>query len=185
MGTRQEAKAKTRQAILRSAKQLLRARGLDGASVATVMQGAGLTVGGFYAHFESKESLMEEALVDSMSELREVLCAGADSRDDDARLRDALARYLNTKHRDAPERGCPLPALAGDLAEDEGPLRDALAAQLEAHAAALATRAGRDDALGALSLMVGALTLSRAVRGTPLSGAILRAAKRFGQRALD
>lgn len=181
---RTDKKTRTRQAIMRSADRLLRTHGVDGTSVADVMKGAGLTVGGFYAHFPSKEALIAEALGETMTAMRGQLTEGLPDDDYSERLGTALTRYLSPAHRDHPEHGCPLPAAAGDLAEEDGSLRQTLAQELERHLDALADPAHREQALGALALMVGGLSLARATAGTDLSGEILEAARQLGLTAL-
>lgn len=181
---RTDKKARTRQAIMRSADRLLRTHGVDGTSVANVMKGAGLTVGGFYAHFPSKEALIAEALGETMGAMRGQLTEDLPDTDHRERLGTALTRYLSTAHRDHPEHGCPLPATAGDLAEEDGALRQTLAQELERHLDALTDPAHRPQALGALALMVGGLSLARATAGTDLSGEILEAAQQLGLTAL-
>lgn len=182
---RTDKKARTRQAIMRSADRLLRTHGVDGTSVADVMKGAGLTVGGFYAHFPSKEALIAEALGETMTDMRGQLTDGLPENGDGKRLGAALTKYLSTIHRDHPELGCPLPATTGDLAEEDGSLRRALAQELERHMEALAEPDHREQALGALALMVGGLSLARATAGTDLSDEILQAARGLGLAALD
>lgn len=182
---RTDKKTRTRQAIMRSADRLLRTHGVDGTSVADVMKGAGLTVGGFYAHFPSKEALIAEALGETMTAMRGQLTEGLPGKGDSERLGTALTRYLSAAHRDHPEHGCPLPATTGDLAEEDGSLRQALAQELERHLEALADPDHREQALGALALMVGGLSLARATAGTDLSDEILQAARALGLAALD
>lgn len=181
---RAERKAQTHAAILRSAERLLRSRGISGASVASVMKGAGLTVGGFYAHFDSKDALVADVLHRAMIAMRAKLTDGLEDGNGRRRIAGALERYLSAAHRDHPDRGCPLPATAGDLGRESRSLRRGLADEIEGHLSTLAGAGDRDLAIGALALMVGGLTLARAVRGTPLSDEILESALRFGRRAL-
>ncbi len=178
-------KEKTHSEILRSATRLLRTRGIDGASVALVMKGAGLTVGGFYAHFDSKEALISEAFSRAMTQMRARLERTLEGNDASKRLEQSLEQYLSAGHRDQPEEGCPLPATLQDLAETEqAPLQRTLAEELELHVSALRGSQPRDVALGALALMVGGLSLARALRGSALSDEVLRASVSFGKRAL-
>jgi len=173
-------KQQTRVNILRSAERLLRARGIAGASVAEVMKGARLTVGGFYAHFRSKDALIEDVLRAAMREMRARFPKGG--------VQAALERYLTVAHRDHPADGCPLPATIGELPHESLSLRRALAEELEGHVAAFvgpsAPARRRHQALGALALMVGGLALARATKGTPLSEAVLESCIQFGRAAL-
>ncbi len=165
--------------ILDSAGSLLRARGIARTSVAEVMGGAGMTVGGFYAHFRSKEALVAEALRDTLRTSRARLMAGAGDTSGAARIRAVTRAYLSRSHRDAPEEGCPLPMAAGEISQAGPEVREALADELELLAQDLAAdlRDGRPESLALISMMVGGLTLARAVAGTPLSDEILKACR--------
>src|SRR5271154_7483211 len=107
---KEEQKERSHETILESAARLLRERGISGARVADVMKGAGLTVGGFYAHFGSKEELVDDALRRTGTELRERLFSRLDEKPEADRAEVVLQRYLSAAHRDAPTMGCPLPA---------------------------------------------------------------------------
>jgi len=182
-------KEETRALILASASRLLRERGIAGANVGDVMKGAGLTVGGFYAHFESKKALVDETLRSAIRETRAKLRSGLEGKSARGRIETVLGRYLSAAHRDDPCDGCPLPAVAGEIATTERAYAKALAAELPSWAdmppgfepAGISARA---VAFGLMSLMVGGLTLSRALRGTPLSDEVLVSSRRFGRAAL-
>src|SRR5262249_55967391 len=111
--TRTERKKLTAEAILASAARLLRERGIAGAKVADVMKGAGLTVGGFYAHFDTKEELIDAVLRRSGKELRAALLHKIDEKPARDRALVILKRYLSRSHRDLEKRGCPFPAVVG------------------------------------------------------------------------
>jgi TetR/AcrR family transcriptional regulator, transcriptional repressor for nem operon len=189
-GDRQRQKAETRQRIIRSAVDLLKRRGLGDASVADVMSGAGLTVGGFYAHFASKEALAEEAVREALAERRRQFLARSDQDGWQPRLELALVGYFSARHRDDRATGCPMPAASIDAAQSHT-ATTVFADELQKMAEAFQT--GRDPAdpqappeaaLGCLALMVGGMILARAVEGTPLSDEILTAAARFGAASL-
>ena len=115
-------KAKTRERVLREAAREIRAKGRENVAVAKVMERAGLTHGGFYAHFESKDAMIAEA-VDSMflsarGRFDAIEEANSDPRET---LRIYLDFYLSQAHRDGRDRGCALPALSGDFARAEDP----------------------------------------------------------------
>src|ERR1700743_3966618 len=95
-----EAKERTHRSILASAVRLLRSKGMAGASVAEVMKGAGLTVGGFYAHFASKEALIDDTLRRTSAKLRERLFAKLDEKPEAERADTVLRRHLRPQHRD-------------------------------------------------------------------------------------
>src|ERR1700749_2573350 len=106
MNAKVERKEQSHETILQSAAKLLRERGIAGARVADVMRGAGLTVGGFYAHFATKEALIDEALRRSTREVREKLFAGLDAKAEGDRAEIVLKRYLSARHRDDLAGGC-------------------------------------------------------------------------------
>jgi TetR/AcrR family transcriptional repressor of nem operon len=185
MGTKEE----TRELILASASQLLRERGIAGANVVDVMKGAGLTVGGFYAHFASKKELVDETLRGAIRETRAKLRSGLDGKSPVERVETVLGRYLTAAHRDDPKGGCPLPAVASEIATTERVYAKTLASELPSwtetppgfEPKGISARAA---ALGLMALMVGGLTLSRALRGTPLSDEMLASSRKFGRAAL-
>ncbi len=196
MNAKMEQKERSHETILESAASLLRARGISGARVADVMKGAGLTVGGFYAHFASKESLVDEALRRTGAGLRERLFSRLDEKPEPDRAEVVLKRYLSAAHRDAQTLGCSLPAVVGEIGTTAGEHRDVLAEEVEALSSGLAEylphgtpatqRRGvprRALALGLVALMVGGLSLARALRGTPLSDEMIRACRTLGAAA--
>jgi TetR/AcrR family transcriptional repressor of nem operon len=191
VSTKAEQKERTHEAILASAARLLRAKGIAGARVADVMTGAGLTVGGFYAHFGSKEALVDDTLRLTASRLRERLFARLEAKDEADRAEVALKRYLSVAHRDDVENGCPFPAVVGEVATTAPEHGEVLAEQVETFVKELrqllppAERlAPRHLALGLLALMVGGLGLARALRGTALSDEVIKACRAFGRLAL-
>ena len=191
MSTKAEQKERTHETILESASRLLRSKGIAGARVADVMSGAGLTVGGFYAHFGSKEALVDDVLRLTASRLRESLLVGLESKDEADRAEVVLKRYLSAAHRDDVENGCPFPAVVGEVATTAPEHRRVLTEQVETFAKELQQLLPRGDrlaprhlAIGLLALMVGGLGLARALRGTALSDEVIRACRAFGRLAL-
>ena len=189
MSAKVEQKERTHEAILASACRLLRERGIGGARVADVMLGAGLTVGGFYAHFASKESLVDEAYRRTAGYMRDRLFKQIEEKPPEARGEVVLKRYLSAAHRDDAASGCPLPAVAGEVATTMPEHKEVVATQLDVFADELASHlahgeardARRGAALAMIALMYGGLTLARAVRGTPLSDEILRACRAYAK----
>jgi TetR/AcrR family transcriptional repressor of nem operon len=185
-----ERKRRSHEEILASAARIVRSRGIAGARVADVMGGAGLTVGGFYAHFASKEALVGDVIRRAAKTARERLFASIDEKPEEARAEVILARYLSAAHRDATD-GCPLPAIAGEIATSAPEHADVLAEVIDGFARDLAKTipgdgaSKRHTALGLLALMVGGLTLARAVRGRPLADDVLRACRTFGRAVLS
>jgi TetR/AcrR family transcriptional regulator, transcriptional repressor for nem operon len=184
-------KGRTHEAILESAARLLREKGIAGAGVADVMKGAGLTVGGFYAHFDSKEDLIDEALRRTSSDLRERLFEGLEDKPLEKRAEVVLKRYLSVEHRDEFVQGCSLPAVVGEIATTAGEHREVLREQFTAMSSALSELLPVDSdpprrylAVALVALMYGGLSLSRALRGTSLSDDVLRACRALGAAAL-
>lgn len=174
-----EAAAAHRAAMVAAASRLVRARGVDGVRVAEVTREAGLTHGGFYGHFADKTALVEEALAAAFDEGR--------GRLEEVGLEGYLRAYLSRSHRDHPESGCPIPALAAEIDHGDAATRSAFAEGVAALVAAIAARlpdadpearAGRAAALAAL--LVGGLTLARAQAATDLdaSDRLLRSLRR-------
>ncbi len=168
INARAERKEKSHERILDSAARLLRERGIAGAGVADVMKGAALTVGGFYAHFASKEALINEALRRTGASTREGLFARIGDKPAADRAEVILKRYLSPAHRDATTVGCPLSAVVGEVgttanehSEVLGEQIGIMASQLEALLPASGTIPRRYLALGLVALMYGGLSLSR------------------------
>ncbi len=179
-------KRRTRSKIVEAAARRFREHGYRAAGVDQVMEAAGLTAGGFYAHFPSKQALLAETLGLSLEQLRGQLLAGLDDLHGDDWLRAVVGRYLSRAHRDQPGGGCSLPALAGEIAREGRRPRAALQSYLEQVVAELSPRAApvaglspEERVLATLSLLVGALMLARAVPDAELSDRILKSARRL------
>lgn len=189
MNQKTKQKQKSREAIAASATALLRERGIKASSVMEVMKGAGLTVGGFYNHFDSKEELFLETLRKAASTNWDLLLKSANGDSPRSRTLSVIKRYLSRKHRDNKETGCLLPSAAHEVAREGEPYRSALEKELSGFANSLADMLddgveSREKALGLIALMYGALSLSRAVAGTRLSDQFLHAGKRLAEQVL-
>ena len=108
-------KTQTRDRIVRSTARKLRAEGLNGPGVASVMKASGLTVGGFYKHFRSKHELFAEAIAQALVDSEKVYSSLQDVPHED-RWKEVVRRYLSSEHCDHPETGCPVAALAPEIA---------------------------------------------------------------------
>jgi TetR/AcrR family transcriptional repressor of nem operon len=188
-GARMEQKGRTREAIVREAGRSLRLRGIAGSTVAEVMKAAGLTVGGFYAHFQSKEELLAEAMRATGRQLWQRVLDDTDGQPPLARARAAVSEYLSERHRDGPESGCLMPATGPEVAREGPPYRPVFAAGLTGFADELAALLGSDGqarqrALGVIATMYGGLSLARAVGKGKLSSEILAAARTLALAAL-
>ena len=172
-------KAETRKRVLKEAAREIRAKGPANVAVAGVMARAGLTHGGFYAHFSSKDALVGEAIGTMFEDARDRADAIA-AGDPRAALRGYLDFYVSAAHRDSRERGCPLPALSGDLARGGATPRARFGVGVAGLTARLAEALGRlgvvdaaAEASAMLAQMVGAVALARAVEDAAQSDAIL------------
>ncbi len=168
--------AENRRKILEVAGKLFREKGLEAVTVAEIMAGAGLTHGGFYGYFPSKEALIAHTLAAVVGEPR-----GPQETQD-----AFIARYLSCAHKDNRGSGCPVAALAGDVARMPSEVRAAmtgvLAAQLERlveTAAGDTPQQRRQNAIGTYAALVGGLTLARMSNDERLSADILEATKAF------
>ena len=171
-------KSKTRERILEAACTALIQQGPAEPSVSQVMGAAGLTVGGFYAHFDSKDEMMLEAFRQLLGERRALLAQVDPSLDGAERRALVSAFYLSRKHRDAEVHACPLPNSLGEMQRLPQAFREVLTEHIELMTAAMVDRPEEaDKALADLALMIGGLALARALGTSELSDRILRAAK--------
>jgi len=179
MGHSQAAKTETHAKIVKMAAKKLRERGLDGIGVAELMDGAGLTVGGFYKHFESREALVAEALTSIESVWRDEIETAREKGTSDTKIYgELLERYLSEPHRDHPGKGCLFAALAPDIARSGKPVREAATERFERGLSLLGglfgeSKDARAHAIFAFSAMVGAVSLARMVNDEALSKELL------------
>jgi TetR/AcrR family transcriptional repressor of nem operon len=170
-------KAETRRRILAAASRLFRSQGFAATGVDAVMAEAGLTAGGFYSHFKSKNDLLGECLKAAFEDSRGRLTKGLEG-DPKRKARGMLARYLSTQHRDEAESGCPLVGIAAELGRHAKHTSKVTAAYLTRLISSLEELGyPRRAAIAAVSSAVGALLLARLVRGESISDEILSAVK--------
>jgi TetR/AcrR family transcriptional repressor of nem operon len=177
-----EHNAATRERILEAASRLFREHGIAAVGLAKIMAEAGLTVGTFYTHFKSKEELLRESLLRSLDARHEALQQALEGAD----LEVLVRAYLSPEHRDAAGTGCPVAALASEVARHPRATRHTFASQnapsLDALAACLSSRqgktVGRADAAALLGLLAGTLQIARATPDRAESNAILEAGVR-------
>ena len=184
--SKQEA-ARTRERIIAAAAAEFRRKGLAGAGLSDLMAAAGLTHGGFYRHFESKDELIAEACAAAIDSVATMYAAPNSGRNG---LEAAAARYLSKDHRDGQSKGCPFASLGSELARADEETR-AVATKgllkvvdtLARHFMGMRPDVAKRQALVALSTMVGALTLSRMMTQTELADLLLQdAAKHVSAR---
>lgn len=178
MGYPQGHKEKTRQAIVQAARRLWKSQGYSGASVDKVMEEAGLTRGGFYAHFKSKDDLLMEALSEQLA--ADVIAGLKESgvHDYEEQRRHILDYYLSQRHRDHPELGCPLTSLAQETVRCGTGPRRIFKKAVQRFSRWLSGEQKQENGLAVLAMMVGAVTLARAVeKDDPLGEDLLKAAR--------
>ena len=191
MRVSREKAAENRERIIEAAGALFRTKGFSGIGVADIMKAADLTHGGFYGHFASKDDLVAQASRRAMT--RAAANWGktvADAPDDP--FAALLKHYLSPRHRDEPGQGCVFAALGADAARSGRIVREAFAEGLEPLIEILAKSAPgsskavrRRKALAAMSGLVGALLLARAVGDAKLSDELLEATRRELLAAAD
>ena len=173
----QDHKAQTRERILQEASARFRRDGIGATGLQPLMKALGLTHGGFYAHFKSKDELVEEALRCAADEASEYT---RDAFSQEQALAAFVDLYLSETHRDTPEKGCPLPTMAAELGQRSQPsaITDKLLlARLAAVENALPGTGSDMNSVVILSTMVGALLLSRSTQDPALSTRILETAR--------
>lgn len=191
MKVSREQMAINRQRLLEIASRRFRERGFDGVSVAEVMREAGLTHGGFYGHFASKEALAAEAATHALRQTAERWKSTLENRGMEG-LERIVDAYLSRRHLDSPGTGCAIAALGPELARQSEPVRSAFAIELEYLVDALAgfmpgadTAERRSRALPLMAQMVGAIVMARAcgrnVLGTEILDAVRKAIAAAGE----
>ena len=165
--------AQNRERTVHAAAELFRERGVDHVSVQDIMAAVGLTHGGFYRQFESKEALVPEAARHAYDTMAARLAGiDASAADHTAAQRQFIQSYLSPSHRDHPGRGCPTAGLIQDIARtDSAETRDLLTDGV-ADLGGWLDQPGHDGLVTACTL-IGALLVSRAAAGTPLSDLVL------------
>ena len=178
MRVSKEKAAENRERILREASRLMRERGISGAGVDALTEAAGMTHGGLYSQFGSKERLVEEAL-------EYVIAVKGEEMGETSTLRRYVMDYLSAEHRDNPGSGCPLAALVCEMPRQSKSVRQRFTSGLRGMIGqlngrmehGLKQRQRDEEALAIVASLVGALVLARAVDDPKLSDDILRAAK--------
>jgi TetR/AcrR family transcriptional regulator, transcriptional repressor for nem operon len=172
-----EHKQATRQRIIDVAGRRLKQDGIDGSGVATLMADAGLTNGAFYAHFESKEDLVANALAEQLREQRESFSAKPSDR---TGLEQIVREYLSVQHRDNPQGGCASAALLDEIGRSTDAIKRAYTEGMLVVIDDIAARLAPDDpqsvrvkTLSVFALMVGTLQLSRALADRELADEVL------------
>jgi TetR/AcrR family transcriptional regulator, transcriptional repressor for nem operon len=173
--------AENRERILEVATKLFRERGIDGIGVADLMKSAGLTHGGFYGHFKSKEDLVAQACARAVVKTRENWVRVASQAPADP-LEALASYYLSSRHRDNAGRGCAIAALGSEFARQGPDVRHAVTEELRPFIEYLSSVVQgnsvglrREKALAIFASLVGAMVIARAVDDPALSNEVLQA----------
>ncbi|CAN7710258.1 MULTISPECIES: TetR/AcrR family transcriptional regulator [unclassified Caballeronia] len=177
--------AETRQRIVDAAAGEFRRNGIGNTGLADLMAAAGLTHGGFYKHFSSKENLVEESIVVASGSFAETMICSLSNSTRTRALDSAISDYLSLEHRDNPGSGCPFVALGSEMARGSDELREAstagflkLVGIFSAHLEDRSPAAAKKEALVILATLIGAVTVARMVNDPSLSATILQQTKK-------
>jgi TetR/AcrR family transcriptional regulator, transcriptional repressor for nem operon len=179
MGHSQDQKIKTHERIVRTASKRFREKGLAGVAIADLMKEIGLTVGGFYKHFDSRDDLVAESFRAAAGPWQKQLSAAA-SGGRPLTYESLVDSYLSEAHRDHPGTGCPVSALACDIARGSKQIRSLLTEKVKSSFELFANLLSPDDtaarpkAILTVSALLGAIELARAVSEQSLSEEILK-----------
>src|SRR6266550_540630 len=180
MGHSRVEKEKTHKRIVKIASQRFREKGVAGVGIADLMKEAGLTVGGFYKHFDSRDDLVAEAVSSAFGTWNRQVDAAA-SGGPPLTYSKLIDDYLNEAHRDDPGTGCAYSALAGEISRSDKNTRALASEQIRNDLQLIASllrgknrRAARSRAILTFSALVGAMSLARAVSDQALSREILK-----------
>jgi TetR/AcrR family transcriptional repressor of nem operon len=175
-----EHKSNTHRRIVKGASRQLRKKGLNGPTVATLMKASGLTVGGFYKHFSSRNDLVIEAIEESVRELTQTMIDAAGSSGSRAPWKSMIETYLSLERCDGPDRGCPIAALAPDIARTPSAMKQRISrAILKFREDLIPFMPGRtpeeksSNFLMIITAMVGAIALARTMPELAVRQAIL------------
>ncbi|VVN93000.1 TetR/AcrR family transcriptional regulator [Pseudomonas fluorescens] len=181
----QDHKAQTHQRIIKEASARFRRDGIGATGLQPLMKALGLTHGGFYSHFKSKDELVEKALQAAGDQV-DVLCAELFSQEQP--LETFIDIYLSEWHQTSPDEGCPLPTMSSELGlrGQPSPTSDAvLNARLEQVQATLESEDAADRSVVIMSTLVGALLLSRSVENPQFAQRILDITRAFLKQSRD
>ncbi len=186
MRYRPEHKAETHQKIVKDASRRIRTEGITGAAVSAVMKDAGLTHGGFYKHFGSKDDLLAESLSQAFEEIADRLAHTAEQSKPESAWKAIVKTYLSLEYCDHVEYGCPLPALAPELARADEKMKPQIFEDLKKYRSRmLPFMPGRRTAdkerafFSIFSTMVGAMEIARMMPERAMREKVLGSAREF------
>jgi TetR/AcrR family transcriptional regulator, transcriptional repressor for nem operon len=186
MRYRPEHRVEIHQKIVKDAARRLRAEGLTGAAVSAVMRDAGLTHGGFYKHFASKDELLLESLSEAFREIADVLAHAAEKCQPGTAWKAIVKAYLSAEHCDHAECGCPLAALAPELARADKAMKARILRELKKYKSRMLPfmpgrrAADKERAFRAIiSTMLGAVAIARILPDQATRASVLANARDF------
>lgn len=180
-------KIESKERILNVASRLFKKNGFTATGIDQIMEEAGLTAGAFYAHFKSKTDLLEQSIEHSFKFSRHLLLKDTEHLQGEEKIRTIMSRYISAAHRDLPEKGCMIPALASEIyrgsnksSELIGKYVNKWAELMIEHITGDVTYEEKKEiALNLISQAVGAILLSRMVNNSKLSDEILASSKNY------
>ena len=185
-------KVEVHKKIVKDASRRVRAEGVNGAAVAAVMQDAGLTHGGFYKHFGSKDDLLVESLGEAFREITDTLVRAAEASPPGEAWKAIVKTYLRPEMCERPERGCPLPALGPELARVDNRMKPRIVAELVNYKNRMlpfmpGRRTGdKERAFFAIfSTMIGAIEIARLLPEPAMREKVLGSARDFLLRSFS
>jgi TetR/AcrR family transcriptional repressor of nem operon len=186
MRYRSEHKTEIHQQIVKDASRRVRAEGLNGTAVSAVMRDAGLTHGGFYKHFQSKDELLLESLRDGFGEIADTLAHAAEQAQAGEGWKAIVKTYLRPEMCEHPERGCPLPPLASELARANPGMKAQIVTELIRYKDRMQLfmpgrrTADRERAFFAIfSTMIGAIAIARILPAPAMRVKVLASTRDF------
>jgi TetR/AcrR family transcriptional repressor of nem operon len=191
MRVSREAMARRHDEIISETSKMLRQRGIVGTSLADLMAAAGLTHGGFYKHFESKDALVAEATERIFAEINARFQERVESKGPKAALIAYVTDYLTLGHVKKPELGCPIPAFGPDVSREQGAIRSVFTKGMKTNLSLIMDGLScpaaerKEKALELLSLLSGAVSMARATDDDKLAGEIIASARKRANRIID
>jgi TetR/AcrR family transcriptional repressor of nem operon len=176
-------KEETHKRIVTTAAKSFRKHGINGVGVVPLMKESGLTHGGFYAHFKSKDALVGAAIDAAFEQTIGRLKQAVDNAPQKSSVRAFIDEYLSEGHRDDPSAGCAVAAFGTETARLKPTIREHIDKNIESMLAVMTDdrnhRVPREEAIRTLSTAIGAMVLARTVRSKELSDEVLTAARRI------
>jgi TetR/AcrR family transcriptional repressor of nem operon len=183
-------KKETRAAIIQAATKVFKEIGFQSGSIDKVMDTAGLTAGGFYAHFPSKDQLFSETLNKAFFDAEALLEDGLGESDDSVWVNNFIRRYMSRAHRKEILRGCAIPPLVSEVSRANEPAKQALENYFRTWRAKIKSKLeckkekSQRDATALIAICLGAMSLARAVSDETLADEILEDCYQFSREAL-